>query len=251
MKTNQDMKKGFTIIETLLAMTGVALMMIAIAVLVMNIGRIYNKGITIKNVNETARSVLDDLNRSISASPAIVGTDPVAHFLPNERRFCTGLVSYVWNEWSAETNNWHGHINRLGGTTISHTPARLVKVRDTNRDYCRTNPTNANQLLYPFVRNEDNPEELLGESAENLVLYGFVIFRNNDGKNINRLNGQIFYSGSFVLGTRGEGAGNASGGIDPVGLTCLPPGDDEQTGLEYYCAINKFNFAQRAMGSAL
>jgi type II secretory pathway pseudopilin PulG len=243
MQKKQSMKKGFTIIETLLAMSGVALMMIAIAVLTINISRIYSKGITIKNVNESARSILDDLNRSISASPALVGNDGIDSFPVNQRRFCTGMVSYIWNEWqpnggwATPTNNWNGQ------------PVRFVKVRDTNRKYCTPIPNSNGQ--FPTIDDSDDPEELLGESEENLVLYGFVIFNNNDGMNINRRNGQVFYSGSFVLGTRSEGVGNTSGDITADGLVCRPPGDAEQTGLEYYCSINKFNFAQRAMGSSL
>ena len=222
-------------------MTFVAMLMIAIAVLVINISRIYGKGITIKNVNETARSVLDDLSRSISASPAVVGENDVDYFPAGQRRFCTGLVSYIWNEWTADggwvtpTNNWNGQ------------PVKMIKVRDTNRNYCRASSAGE----FPAIDDNDNPEELLGDSAENLVLYGFMIFDNEDGKNINRRNGQVFYSGSFVIGTRSEGVGNASGSISADGLTCLPPGGENQTGLEYYCAINKFNFSQRAMGSAL
>ena len=74
MKNNRmGARKGFTIVETMLAMVFVGTLMIAIATLIINVSETYSKEITVKNVNETARNIIDDLKRSISASPTFGG----------------------------------------------------------------------------------------------------------------------------------------------------------------------------------
>jgi len=265
------MKKGFTIIETLLAMTGVAFLMVSIAVLTINISRMYHKGTTIKAVNETGRAVLDDFKRSIASSPVLNENDDdlagggtfraTPYFNEEFRRFCTGRVSYIWNlgarrtatgSWESDNTDpesngrrWRGYVNRIGGPNGE--VARLVKVDDHNREYCKLNPS-GNLPSVEHIQSAHNPVELLGESAESIILYDFVIFANRNSRNINTANGQVFYSGSFVLGTSSTNISNASGGID-TSSRCLPPNNVH--GHEYYCSINKFNFAQRAMGSAL
>ncbi|MCL2085710.1 hypothetical protein FWH09_02125 [Candidatus Saccharibacteria bacterium] len=298
----KDMKKGFTIVETMLAMAFVGLLLVAIAVLVRNVGETYAKGITVKNVNESARNIIDDLSRSIAASPTfgsmdvrsngydetgargclseaggfIPESDPrfpadcnigygvdafnfnaTAYYNHSRRRFCTGLVSYVWNLHpsvvaaqaaagiGSTDPNWidprgidNNEINTWNGNAV-----RLVKVVDFNRDYCALDAGDPSGLRRPHIRDRDSPVELINAAEENLILYNFVVFEIEEGQNINRINGQVFYSGSFVLGTMG--------GVQLTGMNpeCTVPSEAVEM-QEYYCSVNKFNFSQRAMGSS-
>lgn len=279
---NSGMKKGFTIIETMLAMLFIGIMMVAIAVLVRNVSETYSKGITIKNVNEASRAIIDDLERTISASPTfgamkvgetgyatvdtsdvdetgsgdyhvcqtyigdkcVVNYDATIYFNAENRRFCTGLASYIWN-YRDNLENENVDFNTYQGASDPNSPnygrqVRLVKVKDYTRKYCKEVNT-AHE--YPTISDEDSPEELIDPSEENLVLYGFVVYENEDRKNINPINGQVFYSGSFVLGSWG---GVELNGLNPE---CVPPGEATEF-QEYYCSVNKFNFSQRAMGSS-
>lgn len=80
--------------------------------------------------------------------------------------------------------------------------------------------------------------ELMKKDETNLVLYEFYVAKPA----LSPTRQNLFYAGSFILGTR-------RGGIDitVAGNSCRPP-NDEYTELEY-CAINKFNFAVMAGGS--
>ncbi len=61
-------KKGFTIIELMLAMIFLSTLLVVIAVLILNMITIFQKGMSIKSINSASRSLIDDFNRSVSGS---------------------------------------------------------------------------------------------------------------------------------------------------------------------------------------
>jgi|GEM_PF-3272619 len=310
MKNNRmGARKGFTIVETMLAMVFVGTLMIAIATLIINVSETYSKEITVKNVNETARNIIDDLKRSISASPTFGGVtvegnvyneagargcmsinggflqegdsrfpgecevdyNATSYYRHDYRRFCTGLVSYIWNVHSsiiaeqgvsAGNSNWispdgitNTNINRWEGDV--NREVRLVKVRDLGREYCAVNTDAAGVVTGPRIEHirladSETAVELIIPSEEDLILYNFTMFRLREGENINRTTGQVFYSGSFVLGTM-RGVELTGPGLSLV-PQCIAPGavnsSNPNSIQEYYCSVNKFNFAQRAMGAS-
>src|SRR6218665_2336873 len=106
--TSMKRTGGFTLIELMLSMTFVSVLLLAIAMTIIQMATIYNKGMTVKEVNQTSRDISDDLKRSFSASqvfvvntdPAIDSTDYVRIKLGSEivgGRLCTGTYSYIWN----------------------------------------------------------------------------------------------------------------------------------------------------------
>lgn len=118
-------KKGFTIVELMLAMAFLATMLVGIASLVMRITSIYQKGLAIRSVNANGREIVSDLTRTISASRVTVSINPevpsdgkIEQTHIDEARadyyvstatsaakgnrqmggvFCTGDYSYIWN----------------------------------------------------------------------------------------------------------------------------------------------------------
>lgn len=63
-------KKGFTLIELSLAMVFLAILLLTIALITTQIIIIYQKGLAIKAISSTGRELVDDISRSIAASPA-------------------------------------------------------------------------------------------------------------------------------------------------------------------------------------
>lgn len=61
-------KRGFTILETALAMAFISFLMLAIGFAVIQISNVYEKGITIKVVNNNGRELVDEFSRTIMAS---------------------------------------------------------------------------------------------------------------------------------------------------------------------------------------
>ncbi|MBR3252993.1 type II secretion system protein [Candidatus Saccharibacteria bacterium] len=85
--------------------------------------------------------------------------------------------------------------------------------------------------------NEGGVELLKRNSVNDLVIYDFYMTRPA----MSETRQNLFFAGSFVLGTRRGGVDIKAGGN-----SCRPP-SDEYSDLEY-CAINKFNFAVQAGG---
>ena len=154
-------RKGFTIIEFLLAMTFLATMMIGIAALVIRITNIYQKGLSLRGVNSTGREIISDLTRVINGSRVNVDINPVPtgteigldlikktradYFIEtqdsNGRQlggvFCTGSYSYVWNtaenfrvarESSELVNKHYTETTINNATSVRHVFA--IKAKD-------------------------------------------------------------------------------------------------------------------------
>lgn len=92
-------KKGFTLIELSIVMAFLALLMLAILLTTLQMGKIYTKGLTNRSINQIGRDLGDSLHRDfLTASssriviPAAMGTPPAT-----SGRICLGTVSYVWN----------------------------------------------------------------------------------------------------------------------------------------------------------
>lgn len=118
-------QKGFTLVELMLGMGFVGSLLVLIAIVIIQIMGLYNKGLTLKEVNEVSRIVVRDMQQSISSADAFrLMTDPqprqdgttpdpeVALDLedigaagnnadyynnPAGGRLCTGVYSYAWN----------------------------------------------------------------------------------------------------------------------------------------------------------
>lgn len=168
-------KSGFTIIELMLAMTFVAMLLIAIAVVTINIVTIYQRGLSLKAVNNVGRSLIEELTTSINAAPAVdttslcnhlaAGSNPIYYSNPAEciqdnanayvfdgrydardlqysGVFCTGNYSYLWNtEYGLDANNRTlslRYADKSDGATRTIDPehARLLRIEDRTHRVC-------------------------------------------------------------------------------------------------------------------
>ena len=79
-----DRQNGFTLIELMLAMAFVSALLIAVAMTVIQIASIYNRGITLKDVNQTGSSVASELQRNIAGSASFnINPGPGSRSSPN------------------------------------------------------------------------------------------------------------------------------------------------------------------------
>jgi hypothetical protein len=60
--------KGFTLVELMLSMAFVSLLLLAIALLVIQISNMYNKGLTLRAVNESGQLIASDLQETLNTS---------------------------------------------------------------------------------------------------------------------------------------------------------------------------------------
>lgn len=132
----QRAKKGFTIIEVTLVTAFIAFLLIAIATILVNISAIYQKGATLKTVNEVGRNLVTEFTTALNSAPSIDSIsicnslvdagaareaclrdgarkfifqdieaereDPITHdrgMTQDGGVFCTGEYSYIWNTY--------------------------------------------------------------------------------------------------------------------------------------------------------
>jgi len=240
-------KQGFTLIELMLAMGFVSVLLVAIAMTVLQIGNIYNRGLTLKDVNQAGRALASELQRSIAEGLSFDITDN-SHYLIQSNsgvetggRLCTGQYSYIWN---------YGTVIKLNDTSLSpnlytdpnkNIQIRFVKVVDPGMVYCISSPLKSVDL--------SKATELLNSGEHDLAIHNFVIdavASAGDNKT-----GQQLYSIDFLIGTNDQTALVSSNG-DQSTTRCLTPGEiiPGKISDPSYCSVDKFDVIARA-GNAI
>lgn len=221
-------KQGFTIIELMLSMTFIAVLLVIIALTTIQISNIYNKGITLKEVNQAGRSVSADLQRSVASvsvfevNPAAPGTKYVVR--PGGGRLCIGQFSYAWNYGNARATGVPAVYNRY---TPSNQPVNFAKVRDPGGEYCRDTSRPITQA---------DATELIGVGDRNLAIHRFTITTAPSATDT--ATGQALYAISMTIGTNDQQL------LETTNTACRPPStsgvDDD------FCSVNQFDLVARA-----
>lgn len=152
MTQHVNKQAGFTLIELLLALAFVAFVLIFATTTVIQVMRTYNKGLAVKEINQTARASMEDMSRIIKVSNAnsivsLATTAPnITGPTANQGRVCLGSVSYVWNFGSANVNRY------TDGSRIG-----FARVNDTGSSMCVGSPGS-----YPNVNKSEATEMLSG-----------------------------------------------------------------------------------------
>ena len=244
---------GFTLIELMLSMTFVAVLLLTIAMTVIQMGTIYNQGMTLKEVNQAARDVADDLRRSVQSSGifAIDPSNPNADTsdyvrlsesvngvsVPVTGRLCLGNYSYIWNTASAIETNFSDRVRYLDSNGIAGDPVNFVRIADTGKKYCAkdaTGFTNKNILYADTV----NATELLKPGDRTIRILSFSVTTTTQG--YDATSGQRLYQFQYTLGTGATSAMTITNGIP---TSCLPPSDPNSN--LSYCNVQQFSIVLR------
>lgn len=82
---------GFTVIELLLAMGGIAFLLLFIVFAIVHMTNLYSKGTAIRQINQIGRQLSDEISRELR-----YGGKPKV--LTANNRICVGNKSYMWNK---------------------------------------------------------------------------------------------------------------------------------------------------------
>ncbi len=226
-------KKGFTLIELLLAMTFLSVLLLAIAMTIIQISNIYNRGTIITQVNQIGRTIATELQTGASASaPFAVDQTTGSHYFQQGNwggRLCLGQYSYIWNYGSALQPNTSPTRNLYTSESllVSDTSIRFVKAYDPNASYC----SNLNSKIDPA-----SATELLSTGDHSLAIQNFSITTTPSAGD--SLTGQRLYTISFDIGT------NDLNALTADKSSCKAPniaGADLS-----YCVVEKFSIVVRA-----
>lgn len=223
--------KGFTIIELMLAMTFVSVLLLAIALTIVQIGTIYNKGITLKEVNQSGRAISDDIRRSIGSSSTFTVSRSVVTTAAGGR-ICTGQYSYVWNYAQALATNNPNVVRLPNGST---TQIRLLKVPDSSGIYCTVDANGRPTQLQIQPGDVSASVELLKSGDRTLSIHQLAVTQGANGR---AAAGQQLISLSFSIGTGDVTA------LNTARTACLPPGAANANFA--YCAVQQFSLVIRA-----
>lgn len=230
--TKGKQQHGFTLIELLLAMGFVTALLLGIALTVVQVGRIYNKGVTVTELNQAGRSLTSEVNNAISQS----GKFNIAnHYRTNSTggRLCTGQYSYLWNYADAVDS---GEPNLTKYRTGE--PVYFAKVLDTGQTLCTMSAVDPNAFARVTLTATEttNSSELLKAGERSIKVYKSDIVLAAGGTDA--LSGQELYVTSFTIGT-----GQARA-VNDTKTACRPPSDPASD--PAYCSVQQFEFVIRA-----
>jgi type II secretory pathway pseudopilin PulG len=114
-------QSGFTLVELMLAIAFIGFIILFTVLAVLQVMETYNKGLTVKEINQTARQTVEDMSRVARSS-----TNVITSAIPNGR-LCFGGVSYVWNYQGNTTNKFD---------TTGRPAVTMVRVNDPGNSMC-------------------------------------------------------------------------------------------------------------------
>lgn len=234
---------GFTIIELSLAMTFVSILLIAVAMLSIQLTNQYSRGLTLKEVAQAGTEAANDMKRTLGQSQLMEDGIQVASIVNGGRVLCTGTYSYVANDPTnlAENNGGTDSPNAIklvkGTNKIA---VRLAKVRDEGGSYCNGGLNDAanKEIMQTDVA------ELLPAGSRLLVVRGLTVSPNgipSTGAFADEFSqGRGIYTVNLTIGT----------GVNTelVSTTNCRPPSDQASNLEF-CAIDTFTFTTRVGSS--
>ena len=243
--TQRYRRYGFTLVELMLAMAFVSVLLLAIATIAIQAGKLYNRGLTLKSINQSGREISDSLRRDFlqanagkisgNANSAVVMVQ--AGGADRSGRLCLGDYSYVWNVpkvVSGEVKAGAGIITEVGGPH-SGRPINFARVIDPDGMLCQKNETTG---AYMSTVATDKVTHLLKPAGSNDVV--LAIHQMKAARVAGDSGADSLYRLEFVLGTSQLEAVNTANG------TCKPPADNSEN-LDF-CAINSFEMIVRTNG---
>lgn len=221
--------KGFTMVELMLSMSFVSILLLLIMMTVLQIMNIYNKGISLREVNQVGRIIAQDIQRSIATSSPFdidAATPADKRFIARDGggRLCIGHYSYLWN---------YGTATNPPNKYDSGEAVKMIKIADPEAGYC-SSPNK------PVPSSGAEITDLLKSGDRNLAIHGFAISRSATAND--PATDQALYSIQFIIGTNDKEALTSSN------AKCAPP--SESDGYENYCAVNKFEIIARSANEA-
>lgn len=269
-------KQGFTIVEMVVSMAFISFLVVLIGYVTLRISHIYQKGISIRDVNKTADLIISDIQGSVINSGTIkcaikrknnvnldINDDACLKLFDADSgkldsgqeivggAICTGKVSYLWNYGHvlrdiANYTGYEKNLFRYKNETGQLRPIRMARIDDAGGLLCsdQTNP------IITSVTG-DNPTipasdltNLIEYNDRDLALHSVIVTNSvPDDKT-----GQSLYDIEFVLGTFRQGILMTNDAqCKSLAQAVHGPGEKSDETQLSYCAINKFNFAVRAV----
>ncbi len=145
---------GFTIIELMVATMVFSVVLLLVTAGIIQVARVFYKGITEANTQNTARSIIDSISQAIQFSgDDISATDP-SPVAGTDYDFCLGnlQISYklgrqVKDNPSASDQSWHAIVANINGACAGAAPQTLNQQTVLGRDMMGQNMRLSNLVV--------------------------------------------------------------------------------------------------------
>jgi type II secretory pathway pseudopilin PulG len=238
--TPSSTSQGFTLVELVLALSFISILLLTIAMTVIQMGATFNKGMALKEVNQTARDIDADFRRTFAAAEPIDLTPGAGQYAVTDAggRLCLGTFSYIWNTEKALTED-SPELVKYSPTSPDPTKKqsvklRFVKVPDSSKKYCAVTPTNTVATREIDAADIKLTTELVEAGDRQLGIEGFSISTRDTARDA--ATKQQLYTANYVLGS-----GNVSA-MNDTQTACLETGNDADP---LYCHVDQFSLVIR------
>ena len=152
MSHNKQQSHGFTLIELMLAMTFLSFILVFMALTLTQMLRTYDKGLTVKQINQAGRTVIDDIARSMRGEQ----TGRIVATTATDGRLCIGDIMYIWNPVykgakTSATPNQNPDQYKFTSPAVPITMARLKLTNPTSDCAVPVGAINQNQDNYTLL----------------------------------------------------------------------------------------------------
>lgn len=227
--TRTNPPQGFTLIELNLAILFVAILLLAVAMTIMGVGRTYEYGVSLKAVNQTGREVVDQLRRDMAAAqPEQVSFE----YTGGVGRLCLGSVSYVYND-AQLLDAPSGEVQDQ--TQSGNPPITFARIEDIGGVWCLKNVLGT-AYIKNHIQTGDTYTEILQRDTVPMAIHSMnaVVFAEATDENYP----ESLIHLQLVLGT------NETNTLD--GAECKPPTEPGQNFSN--CAVREFVTVVRVAG---
>ena len=234
-------RRGFTLVELMLAMGFVSALLLAIAMTVMQISTIFNRGLAMKAVDQVSSTISSGLQTDINnTSPfSLTAVGEAARYYNKTGvggRLCLNGYTYIWNYGNA-INDSSLKLQANTYSDSSQTLVKFAKISDPTNQYCKDASIKggfSNSLI-----DKSSAAELLDAGQYNLAIHNVSIISTSEGTDT-KTNQQL-YSIKITLGT------NVAKTIDTAAGKCyLPNVSNANAYYDPMCYISDFSIVVRA-----
>jgi prepilin-type N-terminal cleavage/methylation domain-containing protein len=126
-------QQGFTIMELMIATIVFGVVLITVTVAIMQFTRVYYKGITEATVQDTARTITDQIAQGIQFNGGNVSTTVASPAPGGSYAFCVGNTQYSYTtgfqleDTPSATQTYHALVSRVVAGCTGSTPAQNVR----------------------------------------------------------------------------------------------------------------------------
>lgn len=191
MYPDKDNNDGFTMVELVLAMGFVSALLLAIAMTVIQIGTIFNRGLAMKAVDQVGSEIASKIQTDVNnSSPfSITASDDGIRYVNISGiggRLCLSSYTYIWNYGEAINASNPGMNFYNDGKYV-----KFIKIPDSTNQYCKDAKGKTNFSSTPGI-DKSLAVELLDSGQYNLAIHDVVIETSSGGTDT-KTNQQLYF----------------------------------------------------------